>query len=390
MKYFVLLSFLFVPFSFTASAQSADSCHLRISLLTCSPGTELYSTFGHTAIRVQNSTTGVDEVYNYGTFQFSPQFYTQFIRGKLRYFLSVERFDDFLYNYQYENRSVAEQTLLLSCTEKQRLYTALQNNALEEARYYQYDFLRDNCTTRAGNIIRNIAVGDTTANILPPQPLTFRNQIHEYLNRNKQWWSKFGIDLLLGLPLDKNVNNTEAQFLPDYLLKAMAQTRVPGGALVAPPVTILPAQPQTGDKTIGPLPVFALLLLAVGIATFRNNVVAQKFLRGFDPFLFLVTGLVGVLLLFMWFGTDHAVCAYNLNLLWALPTHAVAAFFMHRNKKWVRFYFLASFAVCMLLLISWPWLPQNLNEAAIPLVGCLALRSYFIAQKNNPHVAHTS
>ena len=388
MKWFAVF-LLFIGYSVTAQAQVTDSCHLRISLLTCSPGTELYSTFGHTAIRVQNRSTGTDEVYNYGTFEFGPGFYTQFVRGKLRYFLSVERMDEFLYNYQYENRSVVEQVLLLSCAEKARLHAALQANALEQNRYYKYDFLRDNCTTRAGNMIRITAVGDTTLNILPPAPLTFRNQIHEYLHRNKQWWSKFGIDLLLGMPLDKQVTNSEAQFLPDYLLQAMNLSRVPSGPLVTAPLTILPAQPQRSDEAIGPMPVFALLLLVVFIASFFKSKTSQRFLNWFDPFLFLVTGLVGMLLLFMWFGTDHAVCAYNLNLLWALPSHAIAVFFMRSQQSWVRVYFLASFAVCMLLLIGWAWLPQNLNEAVIPLVGCLALRSYFMAQKNKTHVANT-
>ncbi|HJW18317.1 MAG TPA: DUF4105 domain-containing protein, partial [Flavisolibacter sp.] len=111
------------------SRQAPDSlqkCGLRISLLTCAPGEELYSTFGHTAIRVQDSLAGVDVVYNYGTFEFAPDFYSKFIRGKLLYSLSVEAFPDFLYTYQYESRSVVEQEIQLSCIEKQKLYTALQ------------------------------------------------------------------------------------------------------------------------------------------------------------------------------------------------------------------------------------------------------------------------
>src|SRR5690606_35915179 len=131
-----------------------DSCALNISLLTCAPGSELYSTFGHTAIRVQNTELGYDEVYNYGTFEFGPDFYTKFIRGKLLYFLSVESFEDFIYQYEMESRSIQEQILLLDCGEKHRLLEALHQNAQPQNRYYRYDFLRDNCTTRARDMIR--------------------------------------------------------------------------------------------------------------------------------------------------------------------------------------------------------------------------------------------
>ena len=103
LKKLLLLSSFFL---LLLNARSQDSCELRISLLTCSPGEELYSTFGHTALRVHNLQTGSDHVYNYGSFEFGPDFYTKFIRGKLLYFLSVEDFRDFMYQYQMEGRGV--------------------------------------------------------------------------------------------------------------------------------------------------------------------------------------------------------------------------------------------------------------------------------------------
>ena len=152
MKRLVLL-FLFPLLIPVISFGQNDSCSLRISLLTCAPGEELYSTFGHTALRVQDPSQGIDQVYNYGTFEFGPDFYTKFIRGKLLYFLSVEEFGDFMYQYEAQSRSVQEQVLRLDCFEKQKLRSALQVNALEENKYYRYDFLFDNCTTRAGDMV---------------------------------------------------------------------------------------------------------------------------------------------------------------------------------------------------------------------------------------------
>ncbi len=185
-KIFLIPFFLLASFT---SVIAKDSCRLHISLLTCSPGEELYSTFGHTALRVKDNTTGSDIVFNYGTFEFGPDFYTKFIKGQLRYFLSIENFADFAYSYQYESRSIQEQVLQLSCVEKEKLFTALQINAQEENKYYQYDFLFDNCTTRAKDIVaRNTASPVVFNNILPADVPTFRNQIHYYLNKGGQYW----------------------------------------------------------------------------------------------------------------------------------------------------------------------------------------------------------
>jgi hypothetical protein len=175
-----------------------DSCHLRISLLTCSPGEELYSSFGHTAIRVTDKATGNDLVFNYGTFDDSdPYFYVKFTRGLMLYALSAYPFRDFQYEYKVQNRSVIEQELQLGCEEKKKLYDQLLVNAEESNRYYLYYFLDDNCTTRAKDMIKKNAVSPITFSpILPARKPSFRNLIHSYLDKADQPWSKLGIDIL--------------------------------------------------------------------------------------------------------------------------------------------------------------------------------------------------
>src|SRR5471030_2687036 len=100
------------------NSNAQDSSHIRISLLTCSPGEEIYSTFGHSAIRVVDSSSVSDIVFNYGTFDFDdPNFYGKFIRGKLLYYLSVQNFqgpDGFEADYITDNRAIIEQVLNLS------------------------------------------------------------------------------------------------------------------------------------------------------------------------------------------------------------------------------------------------------------------------------------
>src|SRR5205085_12085957 len=121
---------LLALFFFQITYAQNPNCKLRVSLLTCSPGQELYSTFGHSALRIIDSSTYRDVIYNYGTFDFDdPAFYSKFTRGKLLYFVSVDLFENFLKEYQYEQRGITEQVLDLSCTEKQKLATALNENA---------------------------------------------------------------------------------------------------------------------------------------------------------------------------------------------------------------------------------------------------------------------
>ena len=164
------------------TALRADTCDIRVSLLTCSTGEELYAGFGHTSIRVQ--TQGMDIVFNYGTFNFDePDFYSKFVRGRLKYYLSAENFSDFLPTYQYEKRNVYEQELLLDCEAKKSIFNALRQNIQEENKYYAYDFLKDNCTSRSAEILlnlpgRKISFKDT----IPPSATTYRKQIHETLH----------------------------------------------------------------------------------------------------------------------------------------------------------------------------------------------------------------
>lgn len=364
---------------FSANAQLDSSgtqgCNLRISLLTCSPGTELYSTFGHSALRVIDSSANSDIVFNYGTFYFEdPQFYSKFIRGKLLYFVSVTSFPDFMVQYQYEARGVIEQVLNLSCDEKQNLFKALIENAKEENKYYKYDFVYDNCTTRLRDIVKRESKEPFITNdIRPDEATTFRSLIHDYLDKGKEYWSKFGIDILLGSPLDKKISNEEAMFLPDYLMKGFDSTKTGEKSLVIEKKVLM--QPTVQPKKITlftPIVVFSILFLLILILSFLKS--TNTFFKYFDFLFFFLTGALGVLLLFMWFGTDHATCKYNFNLLWAFPAHIAGAFFLNKKSNWVKFYLRITVILILILLII-GWYFQDLNTASIQIANILLLRS---------------
>ncbi len=126
----------------------------RVSVITCGPGDQIYSVFGHTALRIVDPMHRIDRVYNYGTFDFNtPNFYLKFARGDLAYFLSVTSFDQFVYAYQLENRSLSEQVLRLNGAQVQALYNRVEANLRPDQMYYRYQFFADNCTTRIYDLL---------------------------------------------------------------------------------------------------------------------------------------------------------------------------------------------------------------------------------------------
>lgn len=365
----------------TATAQKDSICNIRISVLTCAPGDQLYSLFGHTALRITDTASRQDLIYNWGTFDFTqPGFYTNFMRGKLLYYVSAWTMPEFMYEYQASGRAVYEQVLSLNCADKKRVLDAVAYNLLEENIYYKYDFLLDNCTTRIRDIIlKNLQPSANTKSVTA-EGTTHRNLLHYYLDRGNQPWSKLGIDILLGSKLDEPVTIQSSFFLPEFFMKGLSYASVEGKSVVPETKTIL-----TGNKPIDsgwkhrPLIYLSIVSLLLFICC---KLRPGKVALGIDSLLMVLTGLLGILLLFMWLGTDHTVCQNNWNLLWAFPLNLPAGFLLKKKSKPARIYFLAMAVITGVLLAGWFWWPQQLNIALVPLVILMLNRFFYHASKN--------
>lgn len=382
MKRILFFTIIFLYLHNFVSAQNGDSLHVKISLLTCAPGEDLYTSFGHTAIRIIDSAAHTDVVFNYGVFNFDePDFYLKFTRGKLNYMIGADAYDDFIQEYVEEQRSVTEQDLNLTNEEEKFVIRFLYNNYLPQNRYYKYDFLYDNCATRIRDILFNKIKGvSLTTSIVQPNT-SFRDLIYFYLDRSGQCWSKLGIDILLGAPIDKKVGNNTSMFLPDFLSKGMSEAAIHGKPYVAAQRHLIiartTAQPAGKYAPLILISAICVLILALYFF-FRSNVFATHII---DSILLYITGLLGILLLFMWFGTDHQACKDNYNLLWALPTNFIAAFFIWKKRDWVRKYFLIVTVVTLLLLIGWWLLPQHFNIALLPFCVLMLIVYTRLARK---------
>jgi hypothetical protein len=273
---------------------------------------------------------------------------------------------------------VHEQLLDLTPAQRQRIFEFLIWNAQPENRSYNYDYFYDNCATRIRDVIAN-ALGDSVHfdGSYINTTSTIRQLTDRYLH--EQPWGDLGIDICLGLPMDKTMEPWEYMFIPDYVESGVAHASVNRGDTVVPLVkdyrVVYAAAPAEPAARL-PHPLFvsgALLLYAVAVSV--RDYQRKKASTWFDAFLFGSTGIIGVLLVLLWVLTDHKAASNNFNLLWAIPTHAFVVFFLRRRVAWIRTYFLTVMILEALLLLTWAVLPQQLNVALIPLAGGILARS---------------
>ena len=355
------------------AARLSEDAH--ISMLTASPGDELYSVFGHSALRVYDPLIGIDEVYNYGTFDFdTPNFYLKFTRGKLYYQLSVSTFRQFLFEYDQEQRAMYEQNLNLTVNEKQRIYDFLLVNRRPENRSYLYDFFYDNCATRIRDLIDHLLDIDWGEDPYPGPPRSFRDMLQPYLSNMP--WAAFGIDLALGLPADRIATPWHYMFLPDEMFTAFAQARHRDGRpLVGHHQVVLEASVRTTSSSPITPKAVTWTIFFIGLASLFH----KRFSYVFDKAFFSALGLTGIVIAVLWFFSDHESTNQNMNLLWAIPTHLYFIFRTGTSGKHTtaRYYFLGVFILSTLLIVLWNFIPQGFNAAFFPLVllaGGKALR----------------
>nr|WP_299384282.1 DUF4105 domain-containing protein [Allomuricauda sp.] len=350
----------------------------QISVLTCSKGDELYSLFGHTAFRVQDTVLGIDVVYNYGTFDFNrPNFYLNFVKGRLIFWISRRSFDHFLFEYELEKRWVKEQILDLSLEEKNQLLNFFETNYLPENREYLYDPLLNNCSNITGTILKD-QFGDAIVfdGSYLDQQYTFRQLVRQNLDLNS--WSSFGIDVAFGSVVDRKATVQEHMFLPYYAMKQLRHTSKNEKPLVKRERTILDYAEikQSSFFPLTPLFWFILLLLFTAIVTYLDHKHGTRS-RWLDLTLFVVTGFIGLFLMVLWLATDHTSTPWNFNVLWALPTNLFMAYvfaFSQQLPHWFQKYLWIALSLMGIMILLWIFNVQIFSPVLIPLLLTLAMR----------------
>ena len=371
MRKLCLLPILLLFGIFTSSqliAQDSTKGALQISILTCAPGEDVYTAWGHTAIRIIDSAKQTDVVYNFGTFDFNiPNFLVEFVKGNLNYFLSADNFQNFILEYQYYGRSIKEQVLILSDAEKINWQNALQKNLEGNNRYYLYNFITDNCTTR----VKDGFYQFVNTQVPPSNIKSFRTHVVEAPYQQGIPWIGLGIDVLLGAVSDQAPSPLQAGFLPDLLFDQIA----------AQPGYIAATQNYDFTKTTASTPtdpifyIVGLILLYLFLSKWnaRWAVMAAKFL---DIILLFIFGLGGLLLVYMSLFSKHTACHYNFNIDWIHPLYWIALVCYFIKPIWAgylgRIFFIATIG---LIAVSY-WLPQSFSTSVYLLMGLSLILNY--------------
>ena len=383
----ILLLFLLLGLHGVRAAAWSDST--VVSLVTCSPGPEVYARFGHTALRVRDPLGGVDLVFNYGVFDFSTNnFYVKFVKGETDYKLAVYDFRYFLPEYEERGSSVWEQRLNLNPQEKRRLIEALMVNYRPENRVYRYNFVFDNCSTRPRDKIEEAVDGQVRYGNGQPEarPLTFRQWIARYVGADT--WLMLGIDMIFGLESDRPASLRQSMFLPEVLMRQVSDARIvadgaPERPLAQPAVTLVRGGSgpllTDGCGWLKPLPVMWLLVVLVGLSTAlarRRGGGWRLGLRVFDTGLFALAGLVGCVIFFLDFVSLHPLVGDNLNVLWLNPLLLLSAVGvwlpgLRRPRRVLGGVLLLCMAAACVLYVA---CGQSLNAAFVPLWMVLCLR----------------
>ncbi|OOG76898.1 DUF4105 domain-containing protein [Algoriphagus sp. A40] len=358
----------------------------EISLLTCSPGDQLYSSFGHSAIRVRQVVPeGEDLVFNYGTFDFNaPNFYGKFAMGQLDdYYLSVTSYADFIREYDYYQRDVREQVLALSSGQIDFLLQHLWAQYDPARRFYRYEFFFNNCSTKIRDAFE-IAMGDQLVwdDSVKAEEKTFRNLIDEYVYPLP--WADFGIDLALGSVIDRDATEREEQFLPEYMEAAFAKATIVGEGPSRPLVKesrVILEYPKTESKMdfLNPYTVMWSVAILFVLVTFFGHK-KKKLLIGFDLGLFSILGILGLVVTFLWFFTVHSATLWNWNILWAFPGHLVLVWGLLKKeyRPWVRQYLLFALIMADAAVVFWILGWQSFHPSLIPILLVIILRTNYL------------
>ena len=373
--------FLLFTLSFKALAGPQLSNQAKISLLTCSPGDQLYTLYGHSAIRVNDPVVGFDLVFNYGTFDFdTPNFYLKFGKGDLNYWLNYYSFKRFVASYSYYQQSVTEQEINLTTREKQRLLDALLENAEEANKYYRYDFFFDNCATRIRDIILDNVDGDVVYTNQADNGLTFRALLHQYQSHVP--WISDGLDIILGLKTDDLADRSNQMFLPDYMKSHFANAQINNRGesrpLLLETQTVISFDKQTDDEQISPSRVVWFLLIVSLFIGFVEIKKRKKPMVFINRILLTLTGSVGCLIFFLWFLSRHSVTGDNFNMLWAMPFNLFLAFlpaWFFKSKAFKVYLAFSIISVALAVIFFWS-IPQYLPPVVLPL--SLLILSRFI------------
>ena len=353
--------------------KSFGSNSTQVSVITIGPyEKELYSAFGHSGIRFWDPSNGIDYFYNYGIFDFDqPNFYLNFLHGKLLYKVGKYNYKSAEAFYKSQNRFIKEQILDIDDNDKMLLFKYLEENVQPENSSYLYNYIFNNCATKIRDVLFSV-FQERIEFKSEGEGMSFRGLMDLYLKKNE--WGDLGIDICLGSSIDVEASNLDQMYLPDYLFTGLEIATLDNKKLVNETLTYIPDYNEYNQSIFSPKLIFIIVLLISIYISFRQIKYGLKY-KYFDLILFCGSGLIGLLIIYLWGFTDH-LSKNNFNILWASPINFILPFLFSRetHKKWFIIYVIFYIAVLISLLILWNFIPQNLNQNVLIITLSMILR----------------
>ena len=357
--------------------EAAEPDPITVSLLTCSPSDkEVYTLFGHTAIRLQDRRTGDDWAFNYGVFNFNKPFFAlRFLFGITDYELGVIPYELFVREYQRMGRGIVEQRIQMTTEEKWAIREALARNYNTD-RIYRYNFLTNNCTTKARDMIDRCIGGSINYRQQRPASLSYREMVRECTKGHP--WITFTNDICLGLTADQSTDIGQQQFLPNHLMQDFEKATVTregqtsASRLVEETIHVLSPQKESTPNGFTPTPthLFGLLLvISLIIAAIERK--RQQVCRVWDALLFTPLAICGILMLAL-FCSQHPTTSTNLQILLISPLIVFFLPSIYRNKT-SRFWKIETILLVLFLFGS---CFQDYAEGTLFLAQSLLTRCY--------------
>lgn len=352
----------------------------EVYLLTCDPGPESYTMYGHSALRLYDSISGTDVVYNWGVFDFNTlNFNYKFARGRLNYKLAAYSYNNFLNEYRPTKRSVYSQRIYMPEPELLKLKILLNENLKPENVYYKYDFFRDNCSTRIRDLLEEV-YGEKL--VYPQQEeepdATFRKRIDDF--HKGVLWMDVGIDLLLGSPADEKCDFRESMFLPEYLMKNLSQAHVIDGdkrvMLLGPTEIVFDHERPVYDTGIFKQPWFWLSMAFIAVFLFSIFIRNRHIQNTFDLVFWTVLSLLALLMIFLNYITDHEAMGENFNMIWLNPLIPIAYYGIFSKYK-LSWFWRSQIALAVIFMLVIVIINQSINPAFIPVILMIIIRSYY-------------
>ncbi len=359
-----------------------DSNNIEVQLLTILPGKEIYSIYGHSALRITIPERNYDQIFNWGVFDFNtPNFTYKFVKGRLDYLVAGYSYDRFIREYFVEQRTVISQKVNLKQDEKEKLMALINENLKPENVAYRYDFFYDNCATRIRDILANstadgLNLADNKEKVNP----TLRELLDIY--QKPFPWLDLGIDMLLGLPADKHATVAEQMFLPDFLMSNLSEADISRNGktevLLGNPEVVLDFNSEPIRSNTFKSPLFVLWAAFALILGISLSNITKMWMRRIDVAIFLVYSLLALIINFTTFFTDHGAMKWNFHVIWLSPLVIVSLVHLIIRSRRVFQYRLNMFVTIVFLPLMLI-LPQEMNRSIVPVILILSVRLFFLS-----------